>query len=114
MQDSISTMAPGDDPKSYLDKVFDEPSFIWNNGICDIDAVLDSVGHLAERLADIVPAAEIPSPTFQAETPTSVLSSVLRSDVTPSRSALIPLRSDVWNGHEPINYVSLHDLSYID
>lgn len=98
-------MAVGIESQSYLDKVFQRPDFIiWEDGVCNIQAVQESVSHLTERLTEIIPAVEADRIIPQIERSESIV----RSEVTPSRSALIPMSSDVWNGLEPINYVSLH------
>lgn len=90
------------EPRSYLDKVFQEPEYIWNDGVCNIDAVQDSILHLPARLAEIVPEVQ----NLTEISPDKTLDIDTRPAVSLSRSAIMPLRSDVWNGMEPINYVS--------
>ena len=96
-------MAESESWQLYLDKIFQQPSYIWDHGQCNIDAVHDSLSHLEARLVDIIPQATLHGSSLPENTTTPDTSD--RQDVTASRSAIMPLRSDVWNGIEPINYV---------
>ncbi|KAK5944855.1 hypothetical protein PMZ80_002057 [Knufia obscura] len=87
---------------AYFDKVFEEPDYICENGICDTDALERSNAHLNQRLSQLLTASETTWPEPEETVP--VITPTPRSEVTPSRSAVLPLQSNVWNGTELLNY----------
>lgn len=123
---------------SYLDKVFQTPEFIWQDGICNLEAVEKSLleqsqsrlallAQDAPTLPDVVRSDQVevssaptePDPLdsittdFKAEMPEPTAELSKTQSVT--RSAVVPLATDVWNSNEPINYVCSknvpHDMS---
>lgn len=137
MSDDIETTLPElKQSIDYLDKVFRQPNFVWNDGKCDLDLLSkDVAGYhagraqlLASTLQDAADTQVIQpdngnklrqdepaEPTLQ-DVPTAVQPDAdaipASTTVKPSlitaiatRSAVVPLVSDVWNASEPINYV---------
>lgn len=123
----------------YLDKVFRQPSFVWNDGQCDLDLLFRDVAGYQTGRAQLLASTlqEAPNtqePQFDKQTQpqrnepaktkpqdASLLfapapeaipasSTVKPSKITgiATRSAVVPLVSDVWNASEPINYVRFH------
>lgn len=122
----------------YLDKVFRQPKFVWNDGQCDLDllyrdvtsyhagraqllaSTLQYAANTQEPQPDMKHTPKTNEPVGEAPVNVPVLSAPApettpaKSPVKPSivtaiatRSAVVPLISDVWNASEPINYVRI-------
>lgn len=120
----------------YLDKVFRQPNFVWNDGQCDLDLLFkDVAGYHAGRAQLLASTLQDDANTQMTQpgnddkpqqdeptkpTPQDVpIASKPDTDAIPAsvtvkpslitaiatRSAVVPLVSDVWNASEPINYV---------
>lgn len=112
---------------SYLDKVFQTPEYIWQNGVCNLDLlertlIEQSQPRLALLAQDAAPLPDISEPEqaqvtakptepdpldsisteFKAEMPQPTSGHLEAQSAT--RSAVVPLATDVWTS-EPINYV---------
>ena len=91
-------------PVPYLIKQVNPPDHIWEDGSTKLDVVTDTiVSHHACRFRRLVTPAIAGTPSGLPD-PTDLSMAITNPDL---QTAEVPLISDVWNGNEPINYVSL-------
>lgn len=102
---------------SYLEKSFELPEFICNDGQADLQLVNADILKQPTRLEHLLdnPLPDLPSDTT-APAPLGdeieAKKAELKAEVDPAgsvvsmvHSAVMPLVSDVWNAVEPLNYV---------